>query len=155
MTIFLLKILCSIILPFTGVNNILKDQHPTDSNDLYNLTVTIEGIRENDGVLYICMATEQNQFLKDCFVQQSVEVAGQSQISVQLEAIPAGEYAISVFHDLNRNTKLDSRSVLQLPREPFGFSNNPKLYFGPPRFKDCRFRLDQNITEVVVHLRKL
>ena len=123
--------------------------------EIYDLTVVVDGISDEAGILHICLASSEKQFLKECFMQQSVEVSGQKKIAVQLNALPRGEYAISVFHDLNRNTRLDSRVLFHLPKEPFGFSNNPKLVFGPPRFSDCQFRLDQNVKEVTIRLRRV
>ena len=42
-----------------------------------------------------------------------------------------------VIHDENRNGKLDT--MLGMPREGFGFSRNPALRMGPPRYGDVRF----------------
>jgi 4,4'-diapolycopenoate synthase len=54
--------------------------------------------------------------------------------------LPPGNYAVSVYDDLNNNGKLD-RNVLGIPREPVGASNNPLPRFGPPRFRDCTFQI--------------
>ena len=37
--------------------------------------------------------------------------------------IPAGRYAIAVYHDANGNGRLD-RSAIGFPQEPYGFSND-------------------------------
>ena len=53
-------------------------------------------------------------------------------------AVPApGRYALLVIHDENRNGKLDT--MLGVPREGFGFSRNPALRMGPPRYGDVQF----------------
>ena len=54
--------------------------------------------------------------------------------------LPPGVYAVSVYEDLNGNHKLD-RTLLGIPREPVGVSNNPHSRMGPPRFEDCSFRI--------------
>jgi uncharacterized protein (DUF2141 family) len=54
-------------------------------------------------------------------------------------ALPTGDYAIAVIHDENDNHKLDT--LLGIPREGFGFSRNPAIGFGPPRFAAARFAL--------------
>lgn len=56
-------------------------------------------------------------------------------------SLPPGEYAVSVYEDLNRNHRLDY-NVLGIPREPVGASKNPHPHFGPPHFDECSFRLD-------------
>jgi uncharacterized protein (DUF2141 family) len=53
--------------------------------------------------------------------------------------IPPGAYALSAIHDENGNGRLDTS--LGIPREGFGFSNNPHIWFGPPSFAAARFLL--------------
>lgn len=43
--------------------------------------------------------------------------------------------SISAFHDENENLKLDKNSF-GIPTELYGFSQNPKRGFGPPKFKE-------------------
>lgn len=52
--------------------------------------------------------------------------------------IPPGPAAITVIHDENNNKKLDMRMGL-IPSEGIGWSNNPKVRFGPPSFEQARF----------------
>jgi uncharacterized protein (DUF2141 family) len=68
-------------------------------------------------------------------VKRSVAAAGASAIGIS--GIMPGSYALSVIHDENRNGKLDT--FLGVPREGFGFSHNPVIRFGPPRFAQVRF----------------
>lgn len=56
----------------------------------------------------------------------------------QFESIPAGTYAVSVFHDENSNGKLDT-NFLGIPREGVGASNNAKGHMGPPKFSAAAF----------------
>jgi len=53
-------------------------------------------------------------------------------------AVPPGPAAITVIHDENNNKKLDMRMGL-IPTEGIGWSNNPKVSFGPPSFEQARF----------------
>jgi uncharacterized protein (DUF2141 family) len=43
--------------------------------------------------------------------------------------------SISAYHDENENSKLD-KNALGIPTELYGFSQNPKRGFGPPKFKE-------------------
>lgn len=43
--------------------------------------------------------------------------------------------SISAYHDENENSKLD-KSSFGIPMELYGFSQNPKRGFGPPKFKE-------------------
>ena len=73
--------------------------------------------------------------------------------SVAFDALPVGDYAIAVIHDENGNRKLDT--LLGIPREGFGFSRNPAIGFGPPRFSAARFLLDKNGTAQDIRIRYL
>lgn len=54
--------------------------------------------------------------------------------------LPVGWYAVSVVHDENSNSVLDA-NFLGIPKEPYGFSNNPKG-IGKPSFDAVKFKLD-------------
>lgn len=58
------------------------------------------------------------------------------------EDIPAGQYAVAMFHDEDDSDSM-RRSLIGIPREGYGFSNNvgPRA-FGPPRFRSAAFRFD-------------
>ena len=53
--------------------------------------------------------------------------------------MPPGNYAAALIHDENSNAKLDT--LLGIPREGFGFSRNPPIGFGPPRFAAAEFAI--------------
>ena len=61
-----------------------------------------------------------------------------------------GEFAISAYRDKNNNGRLDT-GFAGKPTEPYGFSNDAKGRFGPPKFEQARFRLDNSKT-IHVHL---
>jgi uncharacterized protein (DUF2141 family) len=58
----------------------------------------------------------------------------------QVPGLPAGSYAVVVFHDENDNGEID-HYVIGLPKEPLGFSNGFSLglFSGKPTFKKLRF----------------
>ena len=64
--------------------------------------------------------------------------------------IPAGSYAVSVFHDANGNGKLDT--FLGIPREGYGFSRNPPFRPRAPRFSEAQIEIAGE-TEAAIKLR--
>ena len=66
--------------------------------------------------------------------------------------LPYGEYALKAYHDLNDNGELD-RSPVGLPTEPYGFSNDARARFGPPRYAEARFAHAAAETALEVELR--
>ncbi len=62
--------------------------------------------------------------------------------------MPVGTYAISLIHDVNDNSKLD-KGWFGIPKEPLGFSQNPSFSFGAPEFKECKFKLKADESQVI------
>ena len=61
--------------------------------------------------------------------------------------LPAGVYAVSVFHDENMNERLD-KNFMGVPKEGYGASNNPKKKMRPPNFDETKFQIgvaDQSV----------
>jgi len=111
--------------------------------DSTNLRVIATNVKSDQGKLYVWVYDKKDDWLSDRYrTQKSVKVAGNRQddrLTVEL-LLPAGEYALSVFQDVNDNGKLE-RNFIGIPKEPAGLSNNVRPRFGPPRYKDARFSL--------------
>ena len=52
----------------------------------------------------------------------------------ELLGLAPGRYAIAAFQDLNGDGRLGTNPV-GVPTEPFGFSNDARVRFGPPSFE--------------------
>lgn len=72
------------------------------------------------------------------------------------DALPAGTYAIKLYHDENGNDECDM-NLLGIPTEKFGFSNNPTIGIsGEPGFSECSFEVSLNDTaKVTIELRNV
>ena len=56
-------------------------------------------------------------------------------------ALKKKSYAIAVYHDENENDSFD-QGFLGIPLEDYAFSNNAKVFLGPPIFDDAAFILN-------------
>lgn len=65
--------------------------------------------------------------------------------------LPEGRYAIVVLHDENTNHKLD-RNFIGIPKEGFGFANNPRVGLSPPHFDAATLSIACPRTETSIHL---
>lgn len=65
--------------------------------------------------------------------------------------LPPGRYAIAVIHDENENEKLD-RNFLGIPREGFGFANNPRVTFSTPTWQAASTNVTCPVTRVEIRL---
>lgn len=72
---------------------------------------------------------------------------------LRFEGLPSGTYALALIHDENGNGRLDT--VMGIPREGFGFSNNPAIRFGPPSFKSASVGITSGTTDEQVKIKYL
>ena len=103
-----------------------------------SVTVVIEDLRNNDGLILIRMLNEKEEPVQ----QQAVEIQ-EGKVSTTFENIPSGKYAISYFHDENKNNVLDT-GTMGIPSEGYGFSNDARGFMGPPKLKDQIFDLSSD-----------
>ncbi len=105
-----------------------------------DLTVAVSNVRNAKGVIHACLTRNPKHF-PDCrgdpLAVRSTVAANAG--TLRFKAIPAGAYAITLFHDENRNQRLDM--MMGIPREGFGFSGNPRIRFGAPKFRQVTIRV--------------
>jgi uncharacterized protein (DUF2141 family) len=65
--------------------------------------------------------------------------------------LPAGEYGVALYHDVNANNKLDSK-LMGTPKEPFGFSTLKGSVMGPPGWDSVKFILPANGVKIAIPL---
>lgn len=116
--------------------------------------IDLEGLRNSKGVIQACLIRERRHF-PDCkadpgAIRQTVPArAGRLLFS----DLPPGQYAVALFHDENSNAKLDT--VLGIPREGFGFSRNPVVRFGAPRYDQVSIELAPGFTRIRIKVQYL
>ena len=106
-----------------------------------NLRVVATNVKSDQGKIYVWVYDKKDDWLSDRYrTQKSIKVAGnRTDDTVTLDLLlPAGEYALSVFQDVNDDGKL-ARNFIGIPKEPAGLSNNTRPRFGPPKYKDAVF----------------
>ncbi|MBC6399941.1 MAG: DUF2141 domain-containing protein [Ekhidna sp.] len=121
------------------------------SQDICRLVVKVENIKEVKGSLKYAVYDHREKFLKvkDAFTFGNVEIVHNTMTFV-VDSMKSGDYAVSIFHDENNNGELDT-NFIGVPTEPYAFSNNAKGRFGPPRFEDCQFELEET-TQIIIEL---
>ncbi|RXZ30650.1 DUF2141 domain-containing protein [Sphingomonas desiccabilis] len=126
----------------------------TGATPITELEVTLSHLRSSKGMIRLCVTANPKSFpgcAKDAHaVTRSVPASEQV---IRVQGLVPGTYAVSVIHDENGNGKLDT--FAGIPREGFGFSNNPGLGFGPPRFAAAQFSLAGDADRQQVKIRYL
>jgi uncharacterized protein (DUF2141 family) len=103
-----------------------------------SLEVQVTGLRSAKGMIQLCLTPDAGDF-PDCRsgangIKRTISAAAPH---IRFDGLPPGDYAVAVIHDANSNARLDT--MLGIPKEGFGFSRNPAIGFGPPRFAAARF----------------
>lgn len=103
------------------------------------LSITIHNIYPVKGDIYIAIYDNDDDYMdiEKVAFRKIVPIESEVQ-TIILNIIPAGEYAVSVFQDIDENGELNTNSI-GIPNEPFGFSNDARGRFGPPKFKNAKF----------------
>lgn len=106
-----------------------------------SLTIFVSGLSNNEGQVCIALFNTEDSYRRDgeAFRIAQIIPAGRS-AEITWNDLPAGTYAVSIFHDENKNGKLDF-NLMGIPTERYGFSNNAKGFFGKPAFKEVSFIL--------------
>lgn len=103
--------------------------------DPVSLTVSLSGLRSHEGAVRICVSHQVKPF-PACLGKGDdglLTVVPAAQAEAVIPGLQPGRYAVAVIHDENGNGKLDT-NAFGMPTEGFGFSNNPRITFGPPSF---------------------
>ncbi len=103
-----------------------------------SLEMEINNLESNKGPIYIRILDENEN---PVIVGTSPVINYSSEIS--FDSIFPGKYAIQFFHDENENQKMDF-SLIGIPKEKFGSSNDVKPILGPPKFKKMLFEIYQD-----------
>ena len=116
------------------------------------LDVGVSQMRSAKGSLRVCLTADPDNFpacVDDAnAVTRSVPAATHT---LRFDGLPLGNYAVAVIHDENNNKKLDT--LAGIPREGFGFSRNPPIRFGAPRFAAARFTVTSDANQQQIRMR--
>jgi uncharacterized protein (DUF2141 family) len=104
-----------------------------------SIDVGVTGLRSTKGMIRVCLTANPKAF-PDCSkdpAARSLSVAANQASHFAIEGLAPATYAISLIHDENSNAKLDTK--MGIPSEGVGFSRNPRLMFGAPKFSSAAF----------------
>lgn len=108
------------------------------------LTIDVTVTKHHKGAIFLALYDKEESYMHESYKSGHSEVKD-GKVSFVFKDVEKGDYAFSLFHDLNSNKKLDT-NFFGIPKEPYGFSNEKKGRFGPPKFKDVKFHLNESTT---------
>ena len=123
----------------TGLFTLLSAASASGSQGSFE--INISNVDGGKGEVIVSVYSEEEAWLhipKGVFTKR-VEPSSKN-MTVVLEGIPHGTYAVCVVQDMNSNDKVDmSWFPYPHPSEASGTSNNAEALVGPPSFDDSKF----------------
>ncbi len=119
-----------------------------------NLTIDVAGIKKQSGKICASLFSESKGFPSDskkALQSECIEVAETPQKLI-FKNLKPDNYAVALFHDANGDGKLNSNSF-GMPTEGFGFSKNPLVLTGPPKFNDSAVAVEGVNTDIEIELK--
>lgn len=107
-----------------------------------SLEVKMTGFKNNIGVVKVGLYDAEANSLKVVYKSIKSDIKDNT-ATVTFTDIPKGTYAVSVYHDENKNDVMD-RDSFGIPSEDYGTSNGATGFMGPPKFEDAKFNLINN-----------
>ena len=104
-----------------------------------DLTVMVDNVNADAGQVLVGVFDKADTFPRVMLRGEAVAASSRDasgRVKVVFTGLAAGRYALSAFHDLDDNGKLNA-NVMGLPTEPYGFSRDARGSFGPPTFADA------------------
>jgi len=109
----------------------------TDVTGAASLTVTINNIETQQGNISAALFDEAGYKGGPQVSGMNADVTGDS-VVLNFADLPAGEYGIKLFHDVNGNGEMDT-NPFGIPTEPYAFSNSAVGMMGPAKWDDAKF----------------
>lgn len=117
------------------------------AQNTHTILIDFKGIKSDKGVLFVALYNTEKSFLKEGYKGEIVKITNKK-ARVEFHDIPEGIYAVSCFHDINDNKKMDT-NFIGIPKEPIGISNDAKGFMGPPRYKEAKFLVNKDMSLVI------
>jgi uncharacterized protein (DUF2141 family) len=130
-----------------------KVQETADPPAYGFLYVEVIGCKNDKGTVRIALCNSEQNYLSGtvAFRGDSLRIVNR-QAGIVFRDIPYGEYGVKVYHDENGDGKLTT-GLMGIPLEAYGFSNNARGRFGPPKWSVVKFRFESSSDSMVIQLK--
>jgi uncharacterized protein (DUF2141 family) len=120
----------------------------------HKLTVHVSGVRQARGLMAVTLYPDiPGRFLAPKGKLARARPAATAPTSTTCFWLPAaGGYAVAVYHDANGDRDFN-RTLVGLPIEGYGFSNDAPTRTGLPAFKQARFQAASSDTVIRIRIR--
>jgi uncharacterized protein (DUF2141 family) len=118
------------------------------------ITVIVNNIDTHSGEVRVAIYNSENTFLdpKKFVTVRSMMVGNRTSVTFEFPNLPYGNYAVTSYHDINSNRKLD-QNTFGIPEEPYDMTNL-KVKWRKPTFNEVKFQLQAPQKTVQLHLKR-
>ena len=149
--IALLLLLCAAA-AYADADSPADSSSSNDSATAPALQVIVEGLRNDKGHLTCSLFNDPKQYPRGQeFREVRASIHGDAGICV-FKDLPAGKYAVVVYHDENGNGHFD-QNAFGMPLEGYGFSKNAAPLFDAPSFAAAGFDYDGQYFLDIIRIR--
>ncbi|MFN7055460.1 DUF2141 domain-containing protein [Hyphomonas sp.] len=113
--------------------------------------IEITHVQASAGPVYVSLFDEAG-WRSSLPLKATSLAAGEETLRARFEDLAPGVYGVRIYQDVNGNGELD-RGAMGLPKEPYGFSNDAQVRFGPPGWRDVSFEVSGEGAQQVIRLR--
>jgi uncharacterized protein (DUF2141 family) len=114
--------------------------HPSNSHG-ETLKVVVDGIQSAKGQVQLSLENSSAGYYgKTKPLTVATTSAAVGQVEFEFVDLPPGVYSVKAFHDENANSELDL-SLIGIPKEAYGISNNARAALGMPSYEEAAFEL--------------
>jgi len=129
-------------------------QAPTSAGGC-TLRIHVDGLRNSTGVVGAAIFKSADGWPEDmskAFHHWPTPIAAAArEATAVLDDVPPGDYGVVAIHDENKNHKLD-RNFIGIPKEGFGFANNPHVGLSAPSFGAAIVHVTCPVTQANIHM---
>jgi uncharacterized protein (DUF2141 family) len=137
-----------------GAEQPVLGQAASQSGAVGEVTVDVQGLHSSRGRVLAALYCSEIGFpnkVKQACARKLAKIVNK-RVRLVFAGVPAGEFALSLFHDENANATLDT-NWMGIPSEGWAMSRDAKASFGPPAYADARLSLVVGERKrIVVHM---
>ena len=110
------------------------------SREAAALSLVIDGLTSETGRVWVGVYDSADAWEAQAEVRSQWVEISDGRAVLELEGVPTGQIGVQVFHDANGNQDFDT-NFAGIPRERYGFSNNPRPRFRGANWEEAVFEL--------------
>jgi len=132
----------AVLIPFMLLSARIVDAQPPVALRFCN-------IEKAQGALFLAVYNQEAGFMneKKAVYTEVIPLDQNGCVEKKLQ-LPPGNYAISCFHDVNNNGRMD-KTFVGIPKEPYGLSGNYTSKFSPPTWAETNVFIGAGQTVVI------